>query len=404
MSGLNPDRWRALSPYLDEALGMTDEELSIWLSGLRTQDPALADELGMLLDHYRALAGEAFLQERSFGLPSESGLNGQTLGAYRLVAQIGQGGMGSVWLAERNDARFSRKVAVKFLKIALIGRSCEDRFKREGVILGRLAHANIAELLDAGVTPVGQPYLILEHVEGDHIDSYCDQHRLNIEARIRLFLEVLEAVAHAHANSIVHRDLKPPNILVRHDGRVKLLDFGIAKLLEDGHQPGTGLQTVEGGRAMTPEYAAPEQLTGAPATVATDIYALGVLLYTLLTGLHPAGAGPHTHANMVKSILEAEPARPSDLVCRTGGTAETDRRHAAQRATTPERLRRILRGDIDTIVGRTLKKNPQERYASVGDLAGDLRRYLSTHVRNYGDVFGQAAGASRLATILPSRL
>ena len=377
MSALNPDRWRALSPHLDEALGMTDEELSIWLSGLRAQDASLADELQFLLDRHRALASEGFLQDRCIVLPYESGLTGQTVGAYTLVAQIGQGGMGSVWLAERNDARFARKVAVKFLKIALIGRSGEERFKREGIILGRLAHPNIAELLDAGVTLVGQPYLVLEHIEGDHIDSYCDRHRLGIKARLRLFLDVLEAIAHAHANSIVHRDLKPPNILVRHDGRVKLLDFGIAKLLEDGDQPGTAQQTVEGGRAMTPEYAAPEQLAGAPATIATDICALGVLLYTLLTGLHPAGAGPHTHASMVNSILEAEPARPSDLVCPTGRTADIVRRHAAQRATTPERLRRMLRGDLDTIVGRTLKKNPQERYASVGDLAGDLRRHLS---------------------------
>ena len=374
---MNPDRWRELSPYLDEALGMTDEELSIWLSGLRNRDASLADELEFLLDHHRALAAQGFLQDRCVGLPDESGLAGQTVGAYTLVAQIGQGGMGSVWLAERNDARFARKVAVKFLKIALIGRSGEERFKREGIILGRLSHPNIAELIDAGVSPVGQPYLILEHVEGDHIDRYCDQHRLGIEGRIRLFLDVLEAIAHAHTNFIVHRDLKPPNILVRRDGRVKLLDFGIAKLLEDGEEPGTALHTVEGGRAMTPEYAAPEQLTGGPATTASDIYAVGVLLYTLLTGVHPAGAGPHTQANMVKSILEAEPARPSDLVCPTGRTADTVRRHAAQRATTPERLRRILRGDLDTIVGRTLKKNPHERYASVGDLAGDLRRHLS---------------------------
>ena len=376
MSALNPDRWRALSPHLEEALDLTDEERSIWLSGLRAQDPPLADQMEVLLDHHRALTGEGFLQERSFGVPSESGLIGQTLGAYRLVAQIGQGGMGSVWLAERNDARFERKVAVKFLKIALIGRSGEERFKREGVILGRLAHANIAELIDAGVSAAGQPYLVLEHVEGDHIDSYCDQHRLGIEARIRLFLDVLEAIDHAHANLIVHRDLKPPNILVRHDGRVKLLDFGIAKLLEDGGQPGTAMQTVEGGRAMTPEYAAPEQLTGAPATIATDTYALGVLLYTLLTGFHPAGAGPHTHATMVTAILDAEPARPSDIVCPSGG-ADTANRNAVQRATTPERLKRILRGDLDTIVGRTLKKKPQERYASVAALADDLRRYLS---------------------------
>jgi serine/threonine protein kinase/Tol biopolymer transport system component len=376
MPAPKPDRWRALSPHLDEALGMTDEERLTWLSSLRAQDPSLADQLQLLLDHHRALTCEGFLQERSVGLPYESGLTGQILGAYRLVAQIGQGGMGSVWLAERNDARFARKVAVKFLKVALIGRSGEERFKREGMILGRLAHANIAQLIDAGVSQCGQPYLVIEHVEGDHIDTYCDQHRLGIEARIRLFLDVLEAIAHAHAKLIVHRDLKPPNILVRHDGRVKLLDFGIAKLLENDDQLGIALQTLEGGRAMTPEYAAPEQLTGTPATIATDIYALGVLLYVLLTGFHPAGPGPHTHPTLVKAILDAEPARPSDIVSSSVRTGDSAGRNAAQRSTTPEKLDRMLRGDLDTIVGKTLKKNPKERYASVSALADDLRRYL----------------------------
>ena len=367
----------ALSPHLDEALGMPDEERSTWVSCLRTQDPRLADQLELLLGHHRALTCEGFLQERSIGLPTESGLTGQTLGAYRLIAPIGQGGMGSVWLAERNGARFERKVAVKFLKIALLGRAGEERFKREGIILGRLAHPNIAELIDAGVSHAGQPYLVLEHIEGDHIDSYCDQHRLGIEARIRLFLDVLGAIAHAHANLIVHRDLKPPNILVRHDGQVKLLDFGIAKLLQENDQPGKTLQTLEGGRAMTPEYAAPEQLTGAAATIATDVYALGVLLYVLLTGFHPAGAGPHTHQTLVKAILDVEPDRPSDIVAQIKGTADIASRNASQRATTPERLRKMLRGDLDTMVGRALKKDPQERYASVSALADDLRRYLS---------------------------
>jgi serine/threonine protein kinase/Tol biopolymer transport system component len=377
MPAPSPDQWRALSPHLDQALGMTDEERSTWLLCLRTKDPSLADQLEVLFDHHRALTGQGFLQKRSIGLPSESGLTGQTLGAYKLISQIGQGGMGSVWLAERNDARFERKVAVKFLKIALIGKTGEERFKREGMILGRLAHPNIAELIDAGVSPAGQPYLVLEHIEGDHIDSYCDRHKLGIEALIRLFLDVLQAIAHAHANLIVHRDLKPPNILVRQDGQVKLLDFGIAKLLEDEDQPGTASQTLDSGRALTPEFAAPEQLTGAAATVATDIYALGVLLYVLLTGNHPAGAGPHTHLEMMKSILDVEPARPSDIVTSAKGTADIANRNAVQRATTPDRLRRMLRSDLDTIVGKALKKNPEERYASVGALAEDLRRYLS---------------------------
>jgi serine/threonine protein kinase len=197
---------------------MSDEERASWLSCLRRQEPMLADQLEALLDRHRMSARDGFLQERSIGLPTESGLAGQSLGAYRLITQIGQGGMSSVWLAERNDARFERKVAVKFLNIALIGKAGEDRFQREGMILGRVSHPHIAELIDAGVTYAGQPYLVLEHIEGDHIDTYCDRHTLCIEARIRLFLDVLEAIAHAHANLIVHRDLKPPNILVRHDG------------------------------------------------------------------------------------------------------------------------------------------------------------------------------------------
>jgi serine/threonine protein kinase/Tol biopolymer transport system component len=377
MPAPSPDQWRALSPHLDEALGMTDEERSTWLSCLRTQEPSLADQLEVLLGHHRALACEGFLQQRSIGLPAEPGLVGKTLGAYRLISQLGQGGMSSVWLAERDDTRFERKVAVKFLKIALIGRAGEERFKREGIILGRLAHSNVAELIDAGVSQAGQPYLVLEHVEGDHIDSYCDRRQLDITARIRLFLDVLQAVAHAHANLIVHRDLKPPNILVRHDGQVKLLDFGIAKLLQDEDQLGHTPQTLEGGRAMTPEYAAPEQLMGATATAATDIYSLGVLLYVLLTGNHPAGAGPHTNPELVKAIVEVEPVRPSDIVAPTKGAADLANLNAARRSTTPDRLSKMLRGDLDTILARALKKNPAERYVSVQALFDDLRRYLS---------------------------
>jgi serine/threonine protein kinase len=375
MAALSPDQWRAVSPHLDKALGMSDEERSTWLACLRDQDPPLANRLEALLSRHCSLTWEGFLQERSIRLPSESGLTGQPLGAYRLIAQIGQGGMSSVWLAERNDARFERKVAVKFLKIALIGRAAEERFHREGIILGRLAHPNIAGLIDAGVSCAGQPYLVLENIEGDHIDSYCDQHRLGIEARIRLFLEVIEAVAHAHANLIVHRDLKPPNILVRHDGKVKVLDFGIAKLLQDDDQHGPTLQTIEVG--LTPEYAAPEQLTGAVATVATDVYALGVLLYVLLTGCHPTGASPRTQPELVKAILEVEPGRPSDIVAPTRGSGDIAHNNAERRATTSASLSRVLRGDLDTIVGKALKKLSQERYASASALADDLRRYLS---------------------------
>jgi serine/threonine-protein kinase len=279
--------------------------------------------------------------------------------------------MGTVWLARRSDGRFERQAAVKFVSIALAGGATEERFKREGSILGRLTHPHIADLLDAGISSDGQPYLILEYVDGTTIDDYCDQHKLGVEARVRLFLDVLAAVAHAHANLIVHRDIKPSNVLVTTGGEVKLLDFGIAKLLEGEGQTGAAtMLTHEGGSALTPQYAAPEQLTGRPVTTATDIYALGVLLYLLLSGRHPAGA-PHSPAELVKAVLDLEPPRVSDAT-----TADNSKPIAEKRGATPEKLRRGLRGDLDTIVGKALKKDPQERYASVTGFADDLQRYL----------------------------
>src|SRR3984885_7166147 len=186
MSTLSPDQWQALSPYLDDALSMTHEERSIWLSSLRFQSPDLVEQLEMLLNEHRALSEESFLEERSVVLPKVRGLAGQTVGVYTLVSQIGQGGMGSVWLAERNDGRFERQVAVKFLNIALMGKGGEERFRREGRILALLVHPHIAELVDAGVLPTGQPYLVLEHIDGDQIDRYCYQNHLHIRDRIVL--------------------------------------------------------------------------------------------------------------------------------------------------------------------------------------------------------------------------
>jgi serine/threonine protein kinase len=323
------------------------------------------------------MAKDGFMEANITSAPfAEPGLVGQVIGSYTLRSLIGQGGMGSVWLAERSDGRFQRRVAVKFINLALVGRTNEERFKREGAILGRLAHPNIAELVDAGVSS-RFPYLVLEYVEGHHIDRYCDQHRLDVESRIRLFLDVTSAVAHAHANLIVHRDLKPSNILVSNDGQVKLLDFGIAKLIEieDSDTALTAL-TAPGGQVLTPEYAAPEQITGAPVTTATDVYTLGILLYVLLTGEHPAGDMQKSPAELLKAIMETDPQKLSDVV-----TARVDAKraedNAAQRTTTPERLQRLLRGDLETIVAKALKKEPLERYSSAHALADDLARYLN---------------------------
>jgi serine/threonine protein kinase len=373
MSTLGRDQWQALSPYLDHVLGLTGEDRSIWLASLHVENPVMANQLEVLLREHRQLAEAGFL-DKSFVRRPAPDLAGQTLGVYTLISQVGYGGMGSVWLAERNDGRFERRVAVKFLNLALIGKSGEERFRREGRILAFLVHPHIAELVDAGVSQAGQPYLVLEHIEGAHIDSYCDQNRLDVPARIRLFLDVLGAVAKAHANLIVHRDLKPSNVLVRIDGQAKLLDFGIAKLMENEGLAGEATQlTVEGELAMTPEYSAPEQLKGEAVTTATDVYALGVLLYVLLTGHHPAGRGPHSPADLMKAVVDTEPMRPSEIVDLSRDDTGI---MATERATTPDKLRSLLRGDLDTILAKALKKDPCERYGSVTALADDLRRYL----------------------------
>jgi eukaryotic-like serine/threonine-protein kinase len=377
MAGMNKTRWEAVSPHLDRALEMGPGERTTWMAGLRALDPALAADLEVLLEEGATAGREGFLEGGAPALATlvPPSLAGRTIGAYTLVAPLGQGGMGTVWRAERSDGRFEGLAAVKLLNAELLGRSGEQRFKREGAFLSRLTHPHIARLLDAGLSPVGQPYLVLEHVAGAHIDRHCDERRLGIEARLRLVLDVIDAVAHAHASLIVHRDIKPSNVLVSADGQVKLLDFGIAKLLEgDAGSGEASALTREGGRALTPEYAAPEQLTGGAITTATDVHGLGVLLYVLLAGQHPIGASGRSPAELVRAIVEVEPPRPSMAVAAQAPEASAEA--AAHRGTTPERLRRVLRGDLDTIVAKALKKNPGERYDSVTALGDDLRRYL----------------------------
>ena len=372
------ERWRQLSPLLDCALGLAEPERAQWLAGLRARDPALAAEVEALLGEADAIDAAGYL-EQGPAPPGGATLAGQTFGAYTLEEPLGHGGMGSVWLAHRSDGRYEGKVAVKLLNAALVGRAAEQRFKREGDVLARLTHPHITALLDAGIAPTGQPYLVLERVEGEEIDRYCDTRGLGVEARLRLFLDVLAAVAHAHANLIVHRDIKPANVLVTGGGVVKLLDFGIAALLDDDEGAGGATQlTREAGRVLTPEFAAPEQLAGLPVTTATDVYALGVLLYVLLAGQHPAGETTSTPARLLQAIVETPAPRISEAVASTrSATTERLTANAGARGTTPERLRRRLRGDLDNIVARALKKEPRERYASVTAFAEDLRRYLA---------------------------
>ena len=405
MSLPDPARWLRLSPLVDDLLDLPPAARPARLAQLQQTHPDLADELASLLADGGEAQSDRFLTgavspeaAAEGGAPgADASLAGQRLGAYVLEVPLGQGGGGSVWRARREDGRFDGAVAIKLLHLSLVGRAGAERFKREGQILARLTHPHIARLLDAGVTPGGQPYLVLELVQGQRIDRHCDQHRLGLAARLALFADVLLAVAHAHTHGVIHRDLKPGNILVTDQGQVKLLDFGIAKLLADEADTAAATAlTHEGGRALTPDYAAPEQLQADGVTTATDVYALGVLLYQLLTGRHPtapAGAGA---AEVMRATLAVEPLRPSRAVLlpaqRPGpidaptaapsaapaeghASASTSPDAAAQRDSTPQRLAKALQGDLDTIVLRALQKRPAERYPTVAALAEDLRRH-----------------------------
>lgn len=373
MSLLSPERWREVSPHLDHALSLSEEERARWLETLLSSNPTLGSLLKELLDGRPALKEERFLEDSPLAPALEPSLQGQPVGAYTLVSPIGRGGMGTVWLAERNDGRFERRVAVKLVHFSVVTEGGAERFRFEGRILGRIAHPNIAELIDAGVMPNGQPYLVIEYVDGEPIDEHCDQRMLDLNARIALFLQLTGAVAHAHANLIVHRDIKPSNVFVGTDGRVKLLDFGIATLLDrDGITAAPTPLTMESGVALTPLFAAPEQVSGGSITTATDVYALGLLFYLLLTGRHPVGTSQRSPAELIKAITESEPVLASEAIASAG--AENA---AKNRATTPEKLRRQLRGDLDTIAAKALRKDPLQRYASVTAFADDVRRYLA---------------------------
>ncbi|MGN6829514.1 protein kinase domain-containing protein [Paucibacter sp. M5-1] len=381
MSGGRPidkARWLQLSPVLDELLDLDEPARAGRLAAVQALDPGLAEDLQALLARDAALGGQDFMARPALPPMLDQpvlALPGQTLGAYTLANEIGQGGMGSVWLARRTDGRFEGQVAIKLLASGLFGAGSAGRFAREGQILAKLSHPHIARLLDAGISAEdgprsGQPYLVLEYVDGQPIDAFCEERQLDTRARITLFLDVLAAVAHAHNRLILHRDLKPSNILVNRAGEVKLLDFGIAKLLDGEAEDGAGGAATEltrqAGRAFTPQYAAPEQVQGGEVSTATDVYALGVLLYLLLSGIHPtAKAEPSTTPlERMRSIVETEPKRLSEAARRQANPV------IAERA-------RTLRGDLDTIVAKALKKKPAERYANAELLAADLRRWLA---------------------------
>lgn len=371
--------WTRLSPLLDDALDLEPGPRAQFLAGLRAESPALAAALERLLDEHSLMEGSAFLSTPIVTPAREASVSlaGQTVGVYVLERPLGAGGMGAVWLGRRSDGRFEADVAVKLLHLGALDDAGRQRFRREGTLLARLSHPHIARLLDAGVTPAGQPYLVLEYVDGVRIDHFARDRRLGIPARLRLFLQVAAAVAHAHANLVVHRDLKPSNILVDAAGQVKLLDFGIATLLDEGAAGEPGTLTQAAGRALTPEYAAPEQVSSGGMNTATDVYALGVLLYQLLVGRHPTAWKARSDAEVVRALFDQEPVRPSEVARRLRGEDPDAARILDERDTTAERLHRACLGDLDVIVGRALKKMPEERYQSVGALAADLHHHLN---------------------------
>lgn len=302
-------------------------------------------------------------------LPS---LSGTRIDAYRIEREIGRGGMGAVYLAVRADNTFQKRVAIKIVKRGMDTDFILRRFRRERQILATLSHPNIAALLDGGSTDDGLPYYVMEYVEGLPINYFCDERKLALVERLKLVQQICAAIAYAHDKQIVHRDIKPGNILVTNDGTVKLLDFGIAKLLSADLAADTVGETATAVRLMTPEYASPEQVRGLPVTPASDVYSLGMLLYELLMGRRPYRLQSYAPHEIARVICEEDPPRPSEVISTAGKI-----HYAAERATTPEMLRSDLTGNLDNIILKTLRKDAQYRYATAAELSTDITRYLA---------------------------
>ena len=352
---LERDEWARVLGHLDGALELPAAARDGWLDALALEPPRLKQALRSLLADRAVIETGDFL---AAGAEASLLHVGTRLGPWRLLRELGQGGMATVWLAERHDGAHRRAVALKLPRRVFGSRVVAERFERERDILSTLQHPHIAQVLDAGEAQ-GQPWLALEYVAGRPITEHAAALQLGLKARLQLFLPVLQAVQHAHGQLVIHRDLKPANVLVAEDGSVKLLDFGVAKLLEDDGASSETALTQLGGRAMTPQYASPEQVAGRPLGVASDVYALGVLLYELLTGQLPYTLQRDTPAALEEAILQAQVQRPSQAVA--------DRR-----------LARALRGDIDTLVMKALEREPARRYASAAELAQDIERHLQS--------------------------
>ena len=378
MSRDSVDDWHGLSAQLEQCEAMGEAALQAWIDQLRTATHPLVGKLQALLEARRQVRAEGMLET----LPGLIGAEitsamvaplGRRIGPYKLLRHLGSGGMAEVWLAERADGAFQRTVAIKLLyRLAVGGQrsSFTQRFARERDILASLHHPFIAALHDAGVTPEGEPWLALEYVDGEPLTAACDAARLDTRARVQLFRQVLLAVEHAHANLVIHRDLKPANILVTPEGEVKLLDFGIAKLLElEGGALAETELTRQNGQPLTLRYASPEQLDGKPLTTASDVYSLGVMLYELLCGEGPYELTSSSAVQLELAISQAEPRAPSR---RTISALA-----AGCRKTSEKQLRKTLAPDLDAIALQALGKHPDQRYRSAEALRVDLEHWLA---------------------------
>jgi serine/threonine protein kinase len=356
VSGYN---WDQIQEIFFAAADLAVSERDAFLAGVCNGDARLRSEVESLLRADAAgdsAIAAAIESEVSALLDDHASLVGTRMGPYRLLKEIGRGGMGSVYLGERDDELYRKQVAIKVVKRGMDSTEVLARFRHERQILASLEHPYIARLIDGGTTPDGRPFFVMEHVQGQPIDAYCREQGLNLESRLRLFLRVCEAVSYAHRALVVHRDLKPGNIFVAAEGIPKLLDFGVAKLLDPGNDP--GLTTAASAMGpLTPEYASPEQIRGLPITTAADVYALGAILFELLTGSRAQQIVTHSPSEIERVICQTDTPRPSAI---------------ARAAGAPHRLG----GDLDNIVLMAMRKDPERRYGSVNRLADDIVRYL----------------------------
>jgi non-specific serine/threonine protein kinase/serine/threonine-protein kinase len=376
---MNRERWQQVKQLLAEAIAINDAERSAFLDIACRGDAELRREVESLLSsHHEASTG--FLNEPVVKISgtvaaAAAPARERRLGAYQVAEEIGHGGMGEVYRALRADGQYRKEVAIKMVRGGFVPGSLAERFRNERQILASLDHPNIARLLDGGATEDGVPYLVMELIQGVPIDQYCDQHGLTVTERLRLFRQVCGAVQYAHQRLVIHRDIKPGNILVTGDGVPKLLDFGLAKLLDPSLDAETTMM-----RAMTPEYASPEQIRGEVITTATDVYSLGVVLYRLLIGRSPYAGDTSTPHGLARAICDDDPARPSSVVFKSeknqSGTPSTTASISSRREDSPVKLRKRLAGDLDTVVLMALRKDAAQRYASVEQFSEDIRRHL----------------------------